>query len=102
MPARRGSFGASLTPFGGGTLNLEAVYAIGDLTPTPDPPTPAPPPQAPYEIPVVGTTPVPPSAVQEPATIPSWSPSGSALDPRSGAAILQRRTGAAILRRRSS
>jgi hypothetical protein len=75
MPARRGSFSASLTPFGGGVLDLDAAYAISSLQPTPDPPTPAPPPQHPNEIPIVGTTPVPPSVLTAPAEMRAWEPS---------------------------
>jgi len=74
MPARRGGFSASLSPFGGGILNLDAAYAIGALTPTPDPPVPAPPPQEPHAIPVVGTTPVPPAVIAAPEPLPAWRP----------------------------
>lgn len=83
MPARSGRFGVSLTPFGGGVLSLDAVYAIGSLSATPDPPAPAPPPPidtAPpsgienLPIPIVGPTPVPPGVMGEPAPLKAWEP----------------------------
>ncbi|MBI3977817.1 MAG: hypothetical protein HY331_06500 [Chloroflexi bacterium] len=79
MTARSGRFSASLTPFGGGMLDLDAAYAIGNLTPTPDAPHPAAPPPVshPHEIPVVGQTPIPPSAVTAPAALPAWHPAPS-------------------------
>lgn len=82
MAARRGAFGASLQPFGGGTLNLDAAYEIGDLTPTPNAPTPGAPPPREYagsggspwnqQLPIVGQTPVPNTEAGAP--LPSWSP----------------------------
>lgn len=85
MPARRGRFSATLSPFGGGVLNLDDAYRIEPLTATPSAPMPGAPPPREYgggsaspwdqRLPVVGQTPVPESALGgEPEPLPSWSP----------------------------
>ena len=85
MAARAGGFGTSLRPFGGGTLNLDDAYAIGELTATPSAPTPAAPPPVQYggppsgaisgqPLPIVGATPVPPGVLATPTPLQPWAP----------------------------
>lgn len=81
MPARRGRFGASLTPFGGGVLNLDAVYRVDEaLMPSDGAPGTPPPrqyggsPSSPWDqnLPIVGQPAVPETVAAEP--LPAWQP----------------------------